>query len=158
MYANSGGTLTNTANVLWVALAEKAYVQMNESGWLRSSTMGGGVNAYASIALGWFSVTVSQITARTSTTTSMTSTTGNDFNTFKTAYDAGKFIGFASLSTPANTLIAGGHQYVAVGYDSVSQSVILFNPWGLTSGASKPGLVTMKWSTLATSFSYWDRA
>jgi len=32
--------------VLWVALAEKAYVQMNEAGWLRPSSSGGGQNAY----------------------------------------------------------------------------------------------------------------
>jgi Calpain family cysteine protease len=158
MFANYGGYLNNTANVLWVALAEKAYVQLNESGWIRSSAMGGGVNAYQSIAGGWFSVVVSQVAARTSTTTMMNSTTSNDFNTFKSAYDAGKFVGFASLSAPANSQIAGGHQYVAVGYDTATQSVILFNPWGLNNGSSKPGLVTIKWSELVTSFSYWDRA
>ena len=34
IYANMGGLASNSNNVLWVALAEKAYAQMNETSWL----------------------------------------------------------------------------------------------------------------------------
>src|SRR5204863_2649239 len=34
LYANMGSFYNDAGNVLWVALAEKAYVQMNEAGWL----------------------------------------------------------------------------------------------------------------------------
>src|SRR5262245_57985878 len=63
-FANMGGQASDTSNVLWVALAEKAYVQMNEAGWLRSATMGGGLNSYQAIAGGWFSAAASQIANR----------------------------------------------------------------------------------------------
>jgi hypothetical protein len=34
VYANSGANYTSSSNVLWVALAEKAYAQLNASGWI----------------------------------------------------------------------------------------------------------------------------
>ena len=35
IYASMGQHYTNTANELWVGLAEKAYVQANQFGWIR---------------------------------------------------------------------------------------------------------------------------
>jgi Calpain family cysteine protease len=157
MYANYGGTATNTSNVLWVGLAEKAYVQLNECGWIRTSTMGGGQNSYQAIAGGWFSAAVSHIANKSSTFSSFGSTTGNTFDTFKTAFDSGKMVGFASNSAPGSSLIVGGHQYVAVGYDAVNQTVTMYNPWGVNNGSSYPGLVTIRWVDMASSFSYWNR-
>jgi len=36
-----GQSLKSTSNVLWVALAEKAYAEMNKSGWLRAGGLPG---------------------------------------------------------------------------------------------------------------------
>src|SRR5262249_26588751 len=33
-YANIGASASNSSNVLWVALVEKAYAQIDEAGWL----------------------------------------------------------------------------------------------------------------------------
>jgi Calpain family cysteine protease len=156
-FANYGGSATNSSNVLWVALAEKAYAQINECGWIRSTNMGGGINSYQALAGGWFSAAVSHIANKVSTTTMFGSSAGNDFGTFQTAFNSGKMVGFASKSTPASGLIVGGHQYVAVSLDATAQTVTLFNPWGINNGSRFAGLVTMKWSELAGSFSYWDR-
>ena len=37
-----GASAASASNVLWVALAEKAYVEINECGWIRPSSWGGG--------------------------------------------------------------------------------------------------------------------
>src|SRR5262249_23535029 len=34
VYANSGQAASNPGNILWVALAEKAYAQVDEEGWI----------------------------------------------------------------------------------------------------------------------------
>jgi hypothetical protein len=155
IFANMGALASSTNNVLWVALAEKAYAQMNEAGWLRANLPGNGLNSYQAIAGGWFSSAVSQIANRASTSSSIGSYT---FDQFKSAYEGGKMVGFASKSSPSSSQIVGGHQYVVVGFNSTQQTVTLFNPWGVNNGSQFPGLVTMKWTDLAASFSYWDRA
>ena len=58
-YAGWGGSsYTSTTNELWVALAEKAYAQLAESGWSRSSTS---TNSYAAIEGGWMGAVISQV-------------------------------------------------------------------------------------------------
>jgi hypothetical protein len=155
VFANMGSMANSSSNVLWVALAEKAYVQINQTGWLRTGLPGNGLNSYQAIAGGYFSQAVSQIANKSSTTSAVT---GSTFATFKTAFDAGKMVAFASMSTPGASNVVGGHQYVVVSYNASAQTVTLFNPWGLNNGSSYPGLITMTWSSLASSFSYWDRA
>jgi hypothetical protein len=155
VFANMGNYANSSSNVLWVAMAEKAYAQVNEQAWLRIGLPGNGVNSYQAIAGGYFSQAVNQIANRSSTTAYVGSST---FETFKTAFDANKFVGFASASTPQSNLVVGGHQYVAISYNATAKTVTLFNPWGVNNGSSYPGLVTMSWTQLAGSFSYWDRA
>ena len=48
-FANMGQYLNSSTNVLWVALIEKAFVQVNESGWLGRQPS----NSYAAIASGY---------------------------------------------------------------------------------------------------------
>jgi hypothetical protein len=154
-FANMGAYAGSTSNVLWVALAEKAYVQLNEAAWLRLGMTGNGINSYQAIAGGWFSAVSMQVANRASTMAMVSSST---FDQFATAFSSGKFVGFASKSAPSTSQIVGNHQYVAVGFNSSMQTVTLFNPWGVSNGSSYAGLVTLRWSDLAASFSYWDRA
>ena len=156
VFANMGSYASNTSNVLWVALAEKAYAQMNEAGWLRAGMSGNGQNSYQAIAGGWFSAVSLQVANRASSTQMISSSA--TFEQFTTAFNAGKLIGFASKIAPTSSLVVGNHQYVAVGFNSTTRTVTLFNPWGVNNGSSYPGLVSVKWSDLAASFSYWDRA
>lgn len=155
VFANMGSSAASSTNVLWVALAEKAYAQMNASGWVRMGLPGNGSNSYQAIAGGYFSVAATQIVNRTATTSSIS---GSTFEQFKTAFDGGKLVGFATTTDPVASNLVGGHQYVAISYNATARSVTLFNPWGLNNGSAYSGLVTLSWTSLAGNFSYWDRA
>ena len=64
IYAGLGMVYNNTANELWTALAEKAYVQLNELGWERVGLSGNGQNAYASISGGYVYAAQGQVTGQ----------------------------------------------------------------------------------------------
>ena len=66
----------NTGNELWMALAEKAYVQINELGWLRTGLSGNGQNAYAAIEGGYIYAALGQVTGQA--TTSFASTAASN--------------------------------------------------------------------------------
>jgi len=151
MYANRGAYYASASNELWTALAEKAYVQMNEAGWTRGSLTGTGQNAYAAIEGGYIYAALTHITGQS--TTAFAYTVGaSSFTTFVDAYNQGKSIGFASKSTPASNQVVGNHAYAVVGYNATNQTVTLFNPWGV-----EYGLVTMTWAEIQGSFQYFDR-
>ena len=58
VFANSGRLAASTTNVLWVALAEKAYVEFNASGTIAQD----GTNTYQGIAGGYANIAYAQIT------------------------------------------------------------------------------------------------
>lgn len=151
MYANHGTNYANSAAELWTALAEKAYVQINEMGWLRGGLPGNGQNAYSAIEGGYLYAGLGQITGQATTPFAYTSGTTN-FTTFVNAWNQGKSIGFASKTTPATSAVVGSHAYVVVGYNASNQTITLYNPWGI-----EYGLVTMTWSQIQDHFSYFDR-
>ncbi len=156
LYANMGGFYSDSTNVLWVALAEKAYVQMNEVGWLRPAAWGGGVNAYSGIEGGYFGDVVHQVENHGCTDYYVNG--ASDATTLNNAWTSGKQIGFASKSTPASSQIVGDHQYVVVGYNNSTQTVTLFNPWGINNGSQYPGLVQLTLSQLKANFDFWSVA
>lgn len=156
LYANMGQHVNNSSNVLWVALAEKAYVQMNEAGWLRPSNYGGGQNSYQAIAGGWFSDVTAQVANRIGTNYYVGASI--NVSTFESAYNSGKMIGFGSITTPSNSSIVGNHQYLVSSYNSATKMVTLFNPWGDNNGSQYPGHITLSLSQLSTSFNYWATA
>ncbi len=155
LYAGMGSQASNSNNVLWVALAEKAYVQINEAGWLRPAGWGGGVNAYSGIAGGMFSDVTQQVANRAAT--NMWVNGLSDAATLNSAVSNHKFVGFASTSDPADARIVGNHQYIVAAYNNTTKTVTLFNPWGINNG-SAPGLVDISLSALADSFDYWSVA
>jgi hypothetical protein len=151
IYGNLGAAYNNAGNELWTALAEKAYVQINEMGWLRSGLPGNGQNSYAAIEGGYIFAALGQISGQS--TVAFASTAGTaSFSTFVTAFNAGKSIGFASKSTPASTSVVGNHAYAVVSYNAANQTITLLNPWG-----TQYGLVTLTWSQIQANFSYFDR-
>ena len=62
-----GASATDPSKVLWVALAEKAYVEINECGWIRPSSWGGGLNVYTDISGGDAYMALGQITGQATT-------------------------------------------------------------------------------------------
>jgi hypothetical protein len=151
MYAGYGLMYNNASGELWVALAEKAYVQLHEMGWVRSGLPGNGQNSYAAIEGGYIASALSHITGQSATYTWTSASTS--FTTFVNAYNGGKMIGFASYANPpAGSGVVGSHAYAVVGYNAANQTVTLFNPWGI-----QYGLITMSWSQIQANFQYFDR-
>ncbi len=146
VYANYGQNIANKTVPLWVALAEKAYVQMNEAGWLRTAVNGGGRNSYDAIAGGYMFEALAQITGRKGGYGTV------DKTPFEAALKAGKLITFASTNKPPDASVVGQHAYAVVAYNKTTQQVTLFNPWGVNNGY-KPGLVTLTWTQMKKDFS-----
>jgi hypothetical protein len=152
VYASRGSVYTNASNELWVALAEKAYAQLNEFGFSRAGFSVSGQNSYDAISGGYIYAAMGHITGQATLAFAMTSS-GTSFTTFVNAYNAGKMIGFASFTTPpAGSGVVGSHAYAVVGYNAAAQTVTLFNPWG-----TEYGLLTLNWSQIQANFMYFDR-
>jgi len=152
IYAGMGKNYANTANELWTMLAEKAYVQANQFGWIRPGLSGSGQNSYSGIEGGYIYAALGHITGQATAAFYSTSSTSG-FTTFVTAWNAGKSIGFASKTTPASgSGVVGSHAYAVIGYNSTNQTITLYNPWG-----PNYATLTMTWTQIQASFSYFDR-
>jgi hypothetical protein len=150
VFAGMGRYAASTANELWVALAEKAYVQINACGWIRPAEMGGGQNAYGAISGGWVSEALRHVTGLQTTWSYLNSETN-----LVRAVTLGKLVGLASMSAPPTTGVVGGHAYAIVGYNTTTRRFTLFNPWGI-GNTGAPGLLTLTWSQIVANFAYWD--
>ena len=147
-YANNGNMLDSTANELWVALAEKAYAQLNESGWIGQDN----TNSYQGINGGWDGTVFQQLTGRA------TQYSGSlDFTAMVNAAQSGNLLGVSSKPEGfVASNVVPNHAYVVTGYNSATQKFTLFNPWGVNNTV-KDGTLELSWSQLAASFDGWTR-
>lgn len=110
-FANVYLPAADASNELWVPLAEKAYAQFNESGWLGLD----GTNSYNGIggsvdpdtnSGGLNGVVPTKILAQlTGSSASSSSISGSTFADVKAAFDAGKAVDFCSKQNPVSNQV-----------------------------------------------------
>jgi len=156
VFAGMGNFAGSKSNVLWVALAEKAFVEWHATGLENEGAAASAPNEYTAISGGYMGTALSEITDRVNVSFN-SFTASNSFTNFVSAFKAGSLIEFGSDSNPTLSTVVGGHAYAVVGYNATTQTVTLFNPWGINNGSSYPGLITLSWAQIQANFSYWDR-
>jgi hypothetical protein len=162
-FANKGGTAAAAGNELWVALAEKAYAQFNESGWTGQD----GTNSYNGIGgavpegeknhdgLNYGSLGT-PLTQVTNASVSLGPTGMASFADVRAAFAAGKAITAITPADPPDGDVVGNHVYMMVGYSATNHTITLRNPRG--NGGSKPESVTLTFAEFQANFSFWAAA
>ncbi len=121
-YSGYGLSVSSSATTGWIALAEKAYAQWNETG----NEGRDGTNRYSSIAGGWMSNVNAQVLGTTSSNYAFSTTPKQ---TLIGAITASKAITLGTLQNASGGLV-GGHAYTVAGYNASTDTFTLFNPWG----------------------------
>ena len=149
----SGGASFDHPNAgpIWAALAEKAYVQLNASGWLKSSVVG--ANSYAALdGGGQVSVALAAIAGKTS------SYGGTDIGA---DWAAGKSVWLDTAANKNLSYLVPNHVYAVVGYNPTNKLYTLFNPWGVDggylNGSHKPGTIYEYQSSINSDFTGAER-
>ena len=122
IYASSGQSYNNSNNELWVALAEKAYAQLAESGWSRPSNVN---NGYGSIEGGWMDYVIKQITGLNSTFKSILNMNQTQLINLVNSNQ----ILTAGFVNGGGYGVYNSHAYTITAYNSTTGKFHLRNPW-----------------------------
>jgi Calpain family cysteine protease/Bacterial pre-peptidase C-terminal domain len=120
----NGGSYSESNNELWVALAEKAYAQINQSGWIGQDN----TNSYAGIEGGWMAPVMHQITGTSAASQSVNSMTQVQLVNLVNS-NVPITAGFVS---GAGFGVVNEHAYTITSYNAATGRFHLNNPWGNT--------------------------
>ena len=144
VYDGAGSAIGDAKRILWVALAEKAFVQLNETGWVK--TFGpAGVNAYAALDKGGDATFMIPVVAGLPAADSGVSAVNAVNRRELTVAD--------TIENPAAGYVHW-HTYAVLKYDATQHTVTLFNPWGKSGDEPgiKYGTFTVSWEEFAANF------
>ncbi|MEM6754869.1 MAG: C2 family cysteine protease, partial [Cyanobacteria bacterium P01_C01_bin.38] len=148
VYANAGDYHGDANNELWVALAEKAYAQLNESGNINQDN----TNSYDGIGnAGYLKDAFEHITGEKAALGRYLS-----FNRVIDAFNSGEIIGFGSKSSEIASNIVTSHAYALIDYNAATEKFTLLNPWSTNNNALKSRTLELSWEEIKSNFSYWD--
>src|SRR5690606_24708526 len=116
-FANSGDLASVRNKELWVALAEKAYAQINESGWLRRHDRLNGNNSYHAIAGGYPRNALAQIIGIKTGSTGINSRMASLADVVRKMRN-GDIVTFGSAAKPKWSPVVGNHAYTVIAYNS----------------------------------------
>ncbi|MFO0892479.1 MAG: C2 family cysteine protease [Isosphaeraceae bacterium] len=109
--------------ILWVALAEKAYVQANARGYVTTQHVG--MHSYQAVQGGDPAWAMQAITGRSAHDSAISP------SSIAGAWDAGSFVVICTGETTGTSLIVPNHCYAVVGCDpAVDLPFEVYNPWG----------------------------
>ena len=117
--------MSSASTTLWIALAEKAYAQWNETG----NEGRDGTNRYAAIEGGWMFNVNAQVLGYNSTNTYFAST--NKQNLIS-ALASNQAVTLGTLTSASAGGLYGSHAYIVTAYNSSSDTFSLHNPWGVS--------------------------
>jgi hypothetical protein len=149
VYANQEDSYNSSSNELWVALAEKAYAQVNESGWIRQEVA---ANSYQAIVGGLGVHSMGHITGSNTNQNYRRSGVTNTDDIID-AFNDNRLVTVGTKRDVASNLV-GQHEYTLVGYNSSTRKFRLFNPHGIDSN-SQEGIVELTASQITENFDYW---
>lgn len=145
IYSGYGRSVTGSSTPLWLALAEKAYSQWNETG---KTGRGGGnanKNTYTSIEGGWMGDVNSQALGYSSTNFEVNST--NKQNLIN-SLNSGLAVTIGTTQGASTGGLVGSHAYVVTSYNATTDAFSFFNPWNM----SHPSALT--WNQMQGQTSY----
>jgi hypothetical protein len=139
-YSGHGLNASSTSTSLWIALAEKAYAQWNET----QNAGRDGTNHYAAIEGGWMTNVNAQVLGYNSTNHW---TANSSKATLINALAANHAVTIGTNPNGTAGGLVGSHAYIVTGYNTATDKFTLHNPWGV----SHPTPLT--WAQLQTNTS-----
>lgn len=141
VYSGYGLSALSAATPIWIALAEKAYAQWNETGKEGRD----GTNRYAAIEGGWMGTVNAQVLGYNSTNYAFA---GDNKQNLINALAANRAVTMGTLGNASAGGLYGSHAYTITGYSASTDTFQCHNPWGF----AHPTPLT--WAQLQANCSY----